>query len=522
MKSNLLKIVFIAAAIIAIFCSVSAGSFTANKEIIVSNPVELNSAITSAKPGDVIVLKDGTWHNTVIDFNAGATSLLPITLRAQTPGNVILDGNSMLTFSKPNLIVDGLYFKNGAIDKNSVINFNSDSCQFTNSAILDYNPQDFETKYYWVFFQGNYNRVDHSFFKGKSNMNPLMGNGNENSRHNTVDHCYIKDIPYVADVNGREIMRIWGYGHGDEMGDDGAYFTVEYNLFERAHGEGTEIVSLKSNYNIIRYNTVRGTRGGLTGRRGKNNVFEGNFIIGENVEGSTGIRVAGQFHRIINNYICDVAEDGLRLIAGEFVELSLTDDYKPFKETGVIGRVPKYSQVKNSLFAHNTVINAGGNGIDIGFSYKIHWPEIQMVLLPESNRFVNNLVVNCKKNGINIAVQDIEAPLQFFVFKPNTFEGNIVFGDIKSSAALPAGVQRIDPLLTMSSDGLYRPAKNSPTINSGVNSDVSNDMDDQVRDSKKDVGADELSESKLIRHPLTADEAGPEGTIKKRKAGEKF
>jgi len=487
------------------------------KEIVVSNIAELNTAIANAKPGDTINMKNGTWNNAVIEFNAAATSLLPVTLRAQTPGEVILDGTSMLTFSTPNLIVDGLYFKNGAIDKNSVINFNSDSCQLTNSAILDYNPEDFETKYYWVFFQGNYNRVDHCFFKGKSNMNPVMGNGNENSRHNKVDHCYIKDIPYVADVNGREIMRIWGYGHGDEMGDDGAYFTVEYNLFERAHGEGTEIVSLKSNYNIVRYNTVRGTRGGLTGRRGKNNVFEGNFIIGENVEGSTGIRVAGQFHRIINNYICDVAEDGLRLITGEFVELSLTDDYKPFKETGEIGRVPKYSQVKNSLFAHNTVINAGGNGIDIGFSYKINWPEIQMVLLPESNRFVNNLVVNSKKNGINIAVQDKEAPLDFLTFKPNVFEGNIIFGEKKNAADLPAGVQRIDPLLSLDGDGLFRLAKNSPALNNGVRSDVETDMDGQSRDSKKDVGADEFSESKLIRHPLTAEEVGPEWIIKMRK-----
>jgi poly(beta-D-mannuronate) lyase len=517
MKNNHSKIVFIGAAVIAVIGSVLAGSFIINKEIIVSNSVELNSAIVSAKPGDVIVMKDGIWHDAVIDFNATANSSSPVILRSQTPGNVILDGNSMLTFSKPHLIVDGLYFKNGAIDKNSVINFNSDSCQFTNSAILDYNPQDFETKYYWVFFQGNYNRVDHSFFKGKSNMNPVMGNGNENSRHNKVDHCYIKDIPYVADMNGREIMRIWGYGHGDEMGDDGAYFTVEYNLFERAHGEGTEIVSLKSNYNIVRYNTVRGTRGGLTGRRGKNNVFEGNFIIGENVEGSTGIRVAGQFHRIINNYICDVAEDGLRLIAGEFVELSLTDDYKPFKETGVIGRVPKYSQVKNSLFAHNTVINAGGNGIDIGFSYKIHWPEIQMVLLPESNRFVNNLVVNCKKNGINIAVQDKESPLDFLTFKPNVFEGNIVFGDNRNSADLFKGVQRIDPLMAKNSDGLYMPAKNSKVLNIGVGSDVGTVMDGQVRYDKKDVRADKYSESKSLWHPLTAEEVGPEWIIKMRK-----
>ncbi len=522
-KNSLLKWlpIFVAAMLMSV-CSVLAESSVIGKDIFVSTQAELNSAIASAKPGQSIVMKDGIWHDTVIDFTSSANSSSPVTLRAQTAGNVILDGISMLTFSKPHLIVDGLFFKHGAIDKNSVINFYSDSCRLTNSAILDYNPEDFETKYYWVYFKGNNNQVDHCFFKGKSNMNPVMGNDNENSRYNKVDHCYIKDIPYKEDVNGREILRIWGYGHSDETGDDGAFFTVEYNLFERAHGEGTEIVSLKSNHNVVRYNTIRATRGGLTGRRGHYNTFEGNFILGENQEGSTGIRVAGQFQRVINNYICDVTEDGLRLIAGEYVESGLTNSYKPFKEKGASGRVPKYSQVTNSLFAHNTVINAGGNGIDVGFSYKNHWPEVQMVLLPEKNLFVNNLVMNCSKNCINITVQDKVAPLDFLTFKPNTFEGNIVFSDKKNAADVSAGIQRIDPMMMLGGDGLFRPAKNSPAMDSGVRSDVSTDMDGQIRDGKKDIGADEYSDSIIIRHPLTADEVGPEWIIKKRKTGEKF
>jgi poly(beta-D-mannuronate) lyase len=303
----------------------------------VSNVAELTTAIANAKPGDTVIMKNGTWHNTVIEFTAAASASLPVTLRAQTPGEVILDGTSKLMFSTPYLIVDGLFFKNGSIDKNSVISFNSDHCRLTNTAILDYNPDKFETKYYWVYFKGNNNRVDHCFFKGKSNMNPVMGNDDENARHNRVDHCYIKDIPYVPDANGREILRIWGYGHSDEMGDDGAYFTVEYNLFERAHGEGTEIVSLKSNYNIVRFNTVRASRGGIVSRRGKNNTIEGNFIFGEDVEGTNGIRVAGQNHRVINNYIGNVDDDGLRLIAGEYFASRLTDRFKPKKK-----ELPKY------------------------------------------------------------------------------------------------------------------------------------------------------------------------------------
>ena len=130
-------------------------------KLFVSTISELNAAISSAKPGQSIVMKDGIWKNAVIDFNSTATESQPITLCAQTPGKVLLKGNSMLTFSKPYLIVDGLVFKNGKIASGSVINLNSDNCRLTNSAIIDYNPDDFKTNYYWIYFQGRHNRMDH-------------------------------------------------------------------------------------------------------------------------------------------------------------------------------------------------------------------------------------------------------------------------------------------------------------------------------------------------------------------------
>jgi poly(beta-D-mannuronate) lyase len=500
--------------------SASASSFGSNQEkvkgseVSVSNLTELIAAMSSANPGDIITMKDGVWHNAVIDFNAAASASAPVTLRAETPGNVVLDGNSQLTFSKPHLIVDGLFFKDGSIAGGSVINFNSDDCRLTNTAILDYNPLQFEMAYYWIYFKGNANRLDHCYLKGKSNQNPLIGNDETNARHNKVDHCYIKDILYVANANGREIMRIWGYGHGDEMGEDGAYFTVEYNLFERAHGEGVEIVSLKSNFNVVRYNTVVATRGGLVGRRGKNNTFEGNIILGQNQEGTTGIRVAGPNHRVVNNYICDVEGDGLRLIAGEFYGKSLTPSFKVKKKD-----LPKYIQVRDGYFAHNTIVNSGKNGIDIGFSYKNQWPEVQMVLLPENNRFINNLVCNSGKHSITMAVQDKNPPLDFLSFSPNRFEGNIVSGGALNLDPVPAGIRSADPKLVLNADGVYRLSKDSPAIGSGAKSDVGEDLDGQPRGDAKDVGADQYSEAKPVRHPLTANEVGPEWIVKKRNAG---
>jgi poly(beta-D-mannuronate) lyase len=489
---------------------ITSSLFAEPKEILVSNQSQLNAAISGANPGDIILMKDGNWHNIVINFNSNSNPLKPITLKAQTSGKVVLDGNSMLMFSSPNLIVDGLIFKEGFLENGiSVVNFNSDNCRLTNTAIIDYNPKDFETKYFWVYFTGSNNRMDHCFLQGKNNMNPVLQNGEENARYNQVDHCYIKDIPYVKNANGREIFRIFGYGHADQTGDDGAYFTIEYNLFDHAHGEGTEIVSLKSNFNIVRFNTVIASRGGLVGRRGKNNTFEGNYIFGQEQEGSTGIRVAGPNHRVINNYIEGVLEDGLRLISGEYFEKSLTANFAPKKKA-----LPKYLQVQNGYFAHNTLINCGENGIDVGFSYKNQWPNLQMVLLPENNKIINNLVYNCKQNAVNIAVIDKNPPLDSFKFNPNYFDGNIIFGQNTSNTTLPMGIIVMDPLLKFGEDKLYHLTVKSPAINRGAASNVSDDIEGKPRVGLKDVGSFEYESSISMRRPLTSADVGPNWAIK--------
>jgi len=210
-----------------------------------------------------------------------------------------------------------------------------------------------------------------------------------------------------------------------------------------------------------------------------------------------------------SNYIADVTEDGLRLITGEYYAKSLTSSFAPKKKA-----LPKYLQVQNGYFAQNTIINCGGHGIDIGFAYQNHWPDLQMVLFPENNRFVNNVVFNCKGNSINMATIDKNPPLDVFQFKPNKFEGNIVWGSKVSGSTMPEGIKIQQPKLTYGKDGLFRLDKNSPLINAGVNSNVKTDMDGQLRDEKKDIGADEFMNSKITIHPLKANEVGPKWMLK--------
>jgi poly(beta-D-mannuronate) lyase len=406
-------------------------------ETIVTTPEELKAALASARPGTMIVMKNGQWTDVRIDMHLPGTEQLPVVLKAENNGSVILSGTSQLIFSADWQIVNGLCFKGGGGSYNkkyaSVVRFNSNNCQLTQSAIIDFNPADPKTSFYYVYFAGNANRMDHCVLMGKGNNAPVVGNDNKDSRYNTVDHCLIKDIPLVPNNNGREIFRIWGYGHHDIRGKGakGNFFTIEKNIFDHADGEGTEIISLKSDSNIVRNNIIRASSGELSLRGGNFNRVEGNVIIGEKGRGCFGIRVAGHGHTIIQNVVRD-CESGIRLMCGEYIEKGLTKEYEPKTVEGApLGRMPWYGWVYDCIIANNTLVNNDGPDFLMGFRYKNKWPAIQLILIPENNSVINNFIV--KSHGLPVVeetVQDTRPPFDVVKFRPNIYEGNICLGGI--------------------------------------------------------------------------------------------
>jgi hypothetical protein len=82
-----------------LFLIVTAGislTSTSARELFASDARTLTAAIREARPGDAIVLRNGTWTDARITFEAQGTAEQPITLRAETPGQVILTGRSTL------------------------------------------------------------------------------------------------------------------------------------------------------------------------------------------------------------------------------------------------------------------------------------------------------------------------------------------------------------------------------------------------------------------------------------------
>jgi len=409
--------------------------------ILVADPVELNAALKTSKPGDVITLKNGRWVDAKITVIRGGEPGKPIELRAETPGEVILGGSSSLIIAAPYVTVTGLLFKDGKLTpKENVIWLKSHHGIVRDTAILDYNPARFETKYHWVDFAGSSNLVDRCLFQGKNHMGPLVQNDEFNCRHNALTGCWFKDIPLKAKANGRESVKISGAGHVDAASPDGAYFTLEGNLFEHADGEGVEVISIKSNHNQILRNTLIASAGCLNIRRGSYNVVSANVILGRGMARAQGIRMSGEHNLVSGNFVSG-CEYGIAVSSGEYWEKALTPGYVVNDRDGSAANKAHYPQNRYVTISRNLLANNSGPDLDIGvMEYKKHWPENQNVLLPEECRIENNLCVRPKGGDSVIGMTpDTRPPLDRFTFQPNSYADNLLYGGKNRCASAATG-----------------------------------------------------------------------------------
>lgn len=101
------------------------------------------------------------WRDAQIEFFGVGTKERPITLRAETPGEVFIEGVSYLHLGGQNLIVDGLYFKKGYSPKSSVIRYMigedsiANNCIVTNIVIEGFTKQNRVLNDRWIEFMAS-------------------------------------------------------------------------------------------------------------------------------------------------------------------------------------------------------------------------------------------------------------------------------------------------------------------------------------------------------------------------------
>lgn len=347
------------------------------QEIKVASIEAFNAAVKSVKPGEVIILKNGVWKDVKLNAGGFGTEDAPIIIKAETPGEVIISGNSTLNIYGEHVIVSGLWFKDGTSNYKSVVQFRKNSkefannCRFTNSTISYYKVAE-GIKDHWVDIWGKNNRVDHNNFTGKVSPGTTLVvwlKGEEHTENNhRIDNNLFGARPELG-VNGGETIRIGTSANSKKSSNT----LVERNVFAGCDGE-IEIISNKSGNNVFRDNLFIGSKGSLTLRHGDNALVERNVFLGNGVSKTGGIRVINSGHIIRNNLMIGLQGDGYR---GPIVLMNGVPN----------SPLNRYEQVTNVDIQNNTIINSGPISFGEG-------KDEEKSLAPKNVNFSNNLVFN--------------------------------------------------------------------------------------------------------------------------------
>jgi poly(beta-D-mannuronate) lyase len=445
----------------------------------VSSAEDIRKIAGAVRPGDSVVMSDGPWADQTILFNARGTARKPITLRAQTPGNFILTGASSLTIDGEHIIVSGLSIKNGRAATNGIL-LSGRHCRLTETSVTE------STYKFFVHMAGVENRMDHCYLAGKTSESPtLQIEVAEQPNHHLIDHNHFGPRPPLG-RNGGETIRV-GYSW-QSMSNSAT--VVEQNLFERCDGE-IEIISNKSCENIYRHNTFLDCGGMLTLRHGNRCLVDGNFFLAHHKRGSGGIRVIGENHVVVNNYIDGVSQGGIWITAG------IPDS--PLKG---------YFQARDVLIAFNTIVDCAGGCLDLSAGMG----SAGRTLLPWNITVANNLF--SAREG------------QTWFKGSNTTEftwlGNIASTVSTAIGQIPGGVHCFDARLQKARDGLWRPDSSSPVRRAaeGRFASVKTDVDGQPRSQLTDVGADQISTARVTNCPLTPADVGPSWLTRTQPSGD--
>ena len=423
-----LRVLFSALALV-----MSAGSLAA--DFRVANQTEYLATVGKLAPGDTIILKDGIWRDFEIVFEGAGEPDRPITLRAETPGEVFITGQSNLALAGEHLLVSGLVFRDGYSPSQSVISFRKSKAALANNSRVTQtvihnftNPERFEADY-WVAIYGKNNRFDHNHLEGKRNRGVTLAVrlDSEASRenHHRIDHNYFGPRPTLGS-NGGETLRV-GTSH---FSRSNSFTTVENNYFDRCDGE-VEIISSKSGSNVFRGNVFYESKGTLTLRHGHDNLVENNIFLGNGVEHTGGIRVINRRQTVKNNYIEGVK--GYRF-GGALVVMNGVPN----------SPINRYDGVEDSVIEFNSLINSDHIQLAAG-------SDAERSAVPVRTSFNRNLIVKADNPADVFTVYDDISGI--------SFNENVISG---SNAPVTTGFEtRPELTLTRGDNGLQYPQSNN-------------------------------------------------------------
>lgn len=392
------------------------------KTITVASIAELQTAINKAQPGDVIVLKSGTYTTTEdIVVNKQGSAQQPITIAAEKIGETEITGKGGFNVVSPAkyIIIKGFKFTHLASKAKTDIG--TSFCRFTQNIFET--PGDGED----LTVAGSDQEIDYNTFQNKNAMGrfvAIRGEGKQIAERLHIHHNYFNTAASQGGKNGAEAFQFGLSGFSMSLSNS----VVEYNLFEKCEGEN-ELISVKVGGVTLRYNTIRDCPAQFTLRHGNKNLVYGNYF-----KNTPGLRIFGDDHQIFSNYFEEckpaitIGNGGAEVADGA----PLTSHDRPDR----------------ILIVFNTLVNNKENIVQtprkdgIGATYVT---------------VANNII-----QGGGVATK-ISGPMT-----QAKWQGNIIF-NTAGAGDLPAGsYQESDPKLVKDASGIFQLPANNPLINNTI------------------------------------------------------
>jgi hypothetical protein len=467
--------------------------FTHARLVSVSTTAAFKTAVaTNLAAGDTVELADGTYDfNTYLNVTVSGTPAQPILIKAKNTGKAILINKSYFDLKGVSYVtIQGFDFKcaDGTVLK-------IESCKYVRVTRNIFHLVE-STGTAWVIIQDLYNatapvsehnRIDHNLFENKTMVGNMVrldgfeGTPTRSSQYDLIDHNYFRNTGPRID-NGMETIRMGV----SSLSSTSGFGTVEYNLFEDCNGD-PEFVSVKTDDNVVRYNTFRRCMGTCCLRQTSRSSVYGNFFLGEGRDSTGGVRVYRSDNTIYNNYFANLR--GFTWDAA----LTVTDGDA---DSNTTNQSSHFRAVRTS-FVNNTLVSNYSN-FEIGYTNNGSYSKPPKDLL-----IANNIVVGTE----NPFFKYYATPVSQTIF------GNIMYPTGTATLGITATesqIRVVDPQLQYA-DSIWRLSAASPAIDAAVNaySCVVKDIDGQNRIGLTDIGADEYSTAQIVNRPLMPSDVGP-------------
>ncbi|MFC9243793.1 chondroitinase-B domain-containing protein [Streptomyces sp. NPDC057136] len=439
----------------------------------VGSLADLQKAIDRAVPGDQIVLANGTYTvpsgGAISVSGKHGTADAPITIVAESRGGVVLRGERGFVFSNASNIT----VRDFAFRQSTSLEIPA-GCTRIRLTRNDFGFTDVGSGFDWVVVRGDDVKIDRNRFHDKTTEGIFLvvdGPGaTAMAQRLSIFRNHFSDHSF-AGGNGGESIRLGFSGRALSS----ANAVVEHNLFERCDGD-PEAISVKSSDNTIRYNTIRDSRGGIVLRHGNHSRVEGNYLI----DGVNGVRVYGNDHLVVNNYLGGLSDRALVIGSGTTRDHHAGETTEERRGNDACDR---------AVIVHNTLV---GNVKTLSGETRDYEPRSVVIADNLLVGSAGSLVAMGKTTGF-------------------TWQSNILWGAATNGNIPAGGYRRVDPLLRQESDGIFRLSSGSPAINAATlgSPSVADDIDGHPRGSTRDVGADEYASVAPVRRPLTAADVGP-------------